>query len=278
MFIYILSLSPTQNLNVANLSVIWMVCLRYKDFVAKQLRNVMIHTQQRGIFPGLLCSIRIFCVVNVSGKQCRSFQRKNTFHHPLLLFLYVHCDIYRLNISKIAFGGVLFSGSPVVWGYQILSRVTWFQHDWATSTTGRYPWGVQCLVSTHHGGLSGPNSLVLAKFSLRGVGYSGHHIPQIFAWGHSRNFEQKIFTAQAGSCITDSLSHTTCVETKLGYQPNMYVEKQIRFGTMVDATHTNNFHWNNFHFALFKFKVVSLCSSLNLNLKKKLHLLTRFLL
>ena len=64
-----------------------MVSLRYKDFVAKQLRNVgMIHTQRRGIFPGLLCSIRILCVVNVSGKQCRSFQRKNTFHHPPYCF------------------------------------------------------------------------------------------------------------------------------------------------------------------------------------------------
>ena len=41
-----------------------------------------------------------------------------------------------------------------------------------------------------------------------GGGYCGHHIPQIY----SRNFEHKILTAQPWSCITDSLSHTTCVE------------------------------------------------------------------
>ena len=44
-------------------------------------------------------------------------------------------------------------------------------------------------------------------------GHSGHHIPQILEWGHSRNFEHKILTAKASYCITDSLSHTTCVET-----------------------------------------------------------------
>ena len=46
-----------------------------------------------------------------------------------------------------------------------------------------------------------------------GGGYSGHHIPHILEWGHSRNFEHKILQAQARSFITDSLSHTTCVET-----------------------------------------------------------------
>ena len=163
----------------------------------------------------------------------------------------------------------------IVSGY-LVSTWLGYQHNGTVSVRDTVlslhtPWGV---IWTN----SSPNSLILAKFSFGGGGYSGHHIPQILAWGHSRNFEHKIFTAQAGSCITDSLSHNTCVETKLGYQPNMYAEKQIRFGTMFDATHTNNFHRNNFHFALFKFKVVSLCSSLNLNLKKKLHLLTRFLL
>ena len=51
-------------------------------------------------------------------------------------------------------------------------------------------------------------------FIFGGRGYSGHHIPQILEWGHSKNFEHKIFTAQASYCITDSFSHTRCVETK----------------------------------------------------------------
>ena len=65
-------------------------------------------------------------------------------------------------------------------------------------------------------------------FIFRGRGDSGHHIPQILEWGHSRNFAPKILPA-CTSCIADSLSHTTRVETnklcdKYKYKP----ERQCR--------------------------------------------------
>ena len=61
-----------------------------------------------------------------------------------------------------------------------------------TVWTRRYPWGIQRLVSTY----------TSSHMSHLG-GYFGHHILQILEWGHSRNFEHKIFTVQASNCITD---------------------------------------------------------------------------
>ena len=84
---------------------------------------------------------------------------------------------------------------------------------------------------------SNPKSQVLIKFLFPGGGgFCGHHIPQIFEWGNSRNFEHKVFTAQARSCITDSLSHTTCVDT-------IESETEIRLTLQKNTISITHLHW-----------------------------------
>ena len=59
---------------------------------------------------------------------------------------------------------------------------------------------------------SNPKSKVLTKFSFReGGGESGHHIPQIFQWGHSGIFEHKILRAGICSCTIIIMEFITCI-------------------------------------------------------------------
>ena len=96
----------------------------------------------------------------------------------------------------------------------------WILHTCCTYRTRRYPWGIQRLVPTHSSkGCSG-----VGRGSI--LGNSKPKVPspdQIFIWwgwgsswpriGYSWQNEQKSLQAKAWCCITDSLSHTMCVET-----------------------------------------------------------------
>ena len=102
--------------------------------------------------------------------------------------------------------------SVIIQIWKILVRKAYMEEQ-NNFTTRRYPWGIQRLVSTHSGGgvflaTQKSKSQVLINFHFLG---RGHSLPRI---GYSWKNKPKILHAQARSCITVSLSHTMCVETK----------------------------------------------------------------
>ena len=110
--------------------------------------------------------------------------------------------------SKVTSTGQMFMGGGI-WTNSIQSPNPW--PNFHVCVYGGE--GVGGVGERGDSGPTQPKSQVLTKFSFlgRGILWTPHSSN---TWvGHTRNFKHTILIAQARSCITDSLSHTTCVQT-----------------------------------------------------------------